>query len=321
MVEPTRLSDDEGQPLAAALLRAGQRELPGGRALNRTLTAIGAGSAMLGASQGAAGAGLSVGSKALGLFKWLGAGFLGGAMAFGASEMIESPRETRQINDALPSRAARSAALRATGPAVTSALDEALPVAHETALELGPGAVSRATRGVERAHEVPPTGSESALSPLEPTTVSAADQRGEPGGRRGDVVARSEAARAAAPSHEAVTVVPSKSGAPPVARPSSVGAYEPEAVTSELAAEVALLDEVRQLLAGGRAGASLAALARYRSVVTRPKLDPEARYLELEALVASGDTARARRAATVLIEQYPGGPHAARARGVLGEIE
>jgi hypothetical protein len=120
---------------------------------------------------------------------------------------------------------------------------------------------------------------------------------------------------------EAVTVVTSGSGTSSGTGIASVGAYEPEKAQSDLAAEVALLDEARRLLGDGQAGAALAALSRYRTEVPRPRLDPEARYLELEALVASGAAARARRAATVLIEQYPGGPHAARARRVLEEIE
>jgi hypothetical protein len=83
--------------------------------------------------------------------------------------------------------------------------------------------------------------------------------------------------------------------------------------------EVQLIDEARRALGQGRPREALAALGRYHAEAPTRRLAPEARYLEMEAYLAAGNTAAARRAAATLLERHPGGPHSARARWVLGD--
>ncbi len=108
----------------------------------------------------------------------------------------------------------------------------------------------------------------------------------------------------------------------PLQRRSVVRHVEPVAsageIDSAIAIEIGLIDEARRTLRAGRASAALEVLNRYRTAVTRPRLAPEAQYLEMEALYAAGNAAAAQRAATLLLERFSKGPHAARARAILG---
>ena len=90
---------------------------------------------------------------------------------------------------------------------------------------------------------------------------------------------------------------------------------------STISLELALIDEARRALQTGRAGAALLALQRHRAEVKRPRLGPEAQYLEMEALFASGNASAARAVARALVARYPRGPHAARANAILGGPE
>jgi hypothetical protein len=89
-------------------------------------------------------------------------------------------------------------------------------------------------------------------------------------------------------------------------------------VDERLAAELALLSNVRAAIDRRDAGTALLLLAehdhRYRSGA---QLLPEARYLRLEALELAGRRDDARAAARKILERDPRGPHAARAREVL----
>jgi hypothetical protein len=81
--------------------------------------------------------------------------------------------------------------------------------------------------------------------------------------------------------------------------------------------EVRLLDEARRAVAEGRGRDALDVLRRYARDVRGQRLAPEAWYLEMEANRVIGDRAAAVRSAKNLLERYPEGPHAARARRIV----
>ena len=87
---------------------------------------------------------------------------------------------------------------------------------------------------------------------------------------------------------------------------------------AQLAAETALLDRARQALASGNASSAVRTLNDYDARFAHPNLLPEALYLRLEALTLQGDAAGTQAVARRLLSTFPGGPHAARARAVLG---
>jgi hypothetical protein len=89
-------------------------------------------------------------------------------------------------------------------------------------------------------------------------------------------------------------------------------------IDSTISVELGLIDEARRALQAGRSAAALDALRRHRSEVKRPRLAPEAQYLEMEALFASGNASAAQAAARALLARYSKGPHAARAQAILG---
>jgi TolA-binding protein len=103
---------------------------------------------------------------------------------------------------------------------------------------------------------------------------------------------------------------------------SSAPARSGEAETdSRLTREVDLVDRARAALSRGDTGAALEALDRYEREVQRGRLGAEAMYLRMEALSRQGDHARAANAARRLLSAYPDGPHAARAKALVGITE
>ncbi len=99
---------------------------------------------------------------------------------------------------------------------------------------------------------------------------------------------------------------------PPVSVPAEV---DPD---TQLAAELGVLDNARQAVAAGNAPRALQSLNDYDARFTRPNLLPEALYLRLEALTLQGDKSGTEAIARRILRSYPSGPHAARARAVLG---
>jgi outer membrane protein assembly factor BamD (BamD/ComL family) len=89
-------------------------------------------------------------------------------------------------------------------------------------------------------------------------------------------------------------------------------------VPSDLQHEVMALESARAALKRGDAAKALAALDRYDHDARQAHLGTEAMYLRMEAWLRQGDQAHAKNAARRLLHLYPEGPHAARARAVLG---
>jgi pilus assembly protein FimV len=108
--------------------------------------------------------------------------------------------------------------------------------------------------------------------------------------------------------------------APVVVPRSSVGAPLASAeieVGAPLAAEVALVDRARSLLAAGRAEQGLALLTRYEHEFPEARLLPEVLFLQLETFQRLARHSEARRAAQRLVSGFPKSPHATRARALL----
>jgi hypothetical protein len=120
-----------------------------------------------------------------------------------------------------------------------------------------------------------------------------------------------------APEPEPAPAPPLAPRALPSRRESDVAA--PPDVGVPLAAEVALVDRARALLAQGRPEAGLSELTLYERAFPEPRLLPEVLFLQLEAYQRLGRTSDARRAAERLASGFPKSPHAARARSLLGE--
>ncbi len=127
--------------------------------------------------------------------------------------------------------------------------------------------------------------------------------------RAPEVTEAPPAAKSPAPSNAAL----SAAAAPSVSGVSAE--LDPDA---QLAAETALLDRARQALARGNASSAIHSLTDYEARFSHPNLLPEALYLRLEASALQGDQPGAQAAAQRLLRSFPGGPHAARARAVLG---
>ena len=87
---------------------------------------------------------------------------------------------------------------------------------------------------------------------------------------------------------------------------------------SDSSTEVALINTARAQLQAGHGHLALLTLDRYTAEVKRGRLQAEAMYLRMEALVQLGDPTAAQNAARRLLSAYPRGAHAARARAVLG---
>ncbi|MES1174488.1 MAG: hypothetical protein ABUL62_09165 [Myxococcales bacterium] len=271
--DPVRLFDESGSALLKSLLSAARDEAPNHAALQRTLTAVGVGSALIAtagtasaaaagsvvAAQGVAGAASLGGAKGVAsatllvVIKWLGAGAIAGILATSAIYAV--------TESALPPPSAAPVPVgKATAPAIVKARSGAAVPALEAPEQIA-----------------------------EPTASAA------------------PAAPSAAPVASVIASAP---------QPISVSAEVDPA--APLAAELALLDSARQALAAGNSARALRALNDYDVRFEHPNLAPEALYLRLEALTLQGDKAGTQAVARRLLRSYPNGPHAARARSVLG---
>ncbi len=113
-----------------------------------------------------------------------------------------------------------------------------------------------------------------------------------------------------------VRVKPRPAAASPVARPAEPAAEAP-IDADKLAEQVKVVDRARAALAQGRPAETLAILNDYESRFSERQLGPEALYLRVEALLATGQREAARKVAERLLALAPQGPHSARARLIL----
>jgi len=89
-----------------------------------------------------------------------------------------------------------------------------------------------------------------------------------------------------------------------------------------LAEELALIDRVRASVDASNPALASTLLAEHgRRFGKSAQFAPEARYLRLEVMVATGRNEEARRLAHEILERDPSGPHAAQARALLKESD
>jgi len=88
---------------------------------------------------------------------------------------------------------------------------------------------------------------------------------------------------------------------------------------SPLARELRSLDEARSTLADGDPSGALAALDRHDRAFATGPLRTEANILRVEALLARGDRAAARKLARALLARDPASPHARRLRTIADD--
>jgi hypothetical protein len=89
------------------------------------------------------------------------------------------------------------------------------------------------------------------------------------------------------------------------------------AASASLPEEVRSLDAARQALSGGDAGGALALLAHYETRFGSGALLPEARVLEVRALLAAGERTRALALARSIIDRNPQSAHAEAVRALI----
>lgn len=126
--------------------------------------------------------------------------------------------------------------------------------------------------------------------------------------------------RAAAPkpSPGPALAEPEPQVAAPTTPPPSAPSIKP-AVPS-IAEETRAIDQARRELSAGNASGALGTLDAYDRLPGPRRLQQEALLLRMDALVKAGNAGAARVVAKSLLDQSPSGPHAARARQVLGSV-
>ncbi len=113
---------------------------------------------------------------------------------------------------------------------------------------------------------------------------------------------------------------PPPSSLDPTAAGRTVAAPAPSTRASDLDAEVALLDEVREHLRSGAPARATALLGQYDGRFPQGLLRREAKVLQIEARAASGDKAIAHELAVSFLAQHPNDPHAARVRQLEAQV-
>ncbi len=284
MTDPKRWIDDGAPEAVRALLVAASAEQPGDAATERTLAALGAGSALAAGARSAAGASLARGAASLPALKSAGAvgqvtlalkwGLVGVAAALGAAGAVHEVLQK-----------ASPAASHAGAPTRTA----------KAGAEATHGALTPASEGTTT---LPAQGTDAPASI--PTSVASAVV---PGPR---------------PTHgESMSRVASAGEPPRPTEPNAAAVASSSATASELLAEVSVIDEARAAALRGDAARTLALLDGYAMNFKARRFEPEALYLRMEALGTAGDLDGQRRAAEHLLAQFPSSPQTARARAVL----
>ena len=285
--DPVRLFDESGSELLKSLLSAAREEGPNPAALASTLTAIGVGSGVIAVASASSGlASASNAGSALAVHGAVGAASLGSAKAAAGITLLVVAKWLGA--GAVLGLMATSAIYAVSAPQPTPAPQPAAASKNDGA----PRPIATEAHFVAQAIAAAPP-----------------EARAEPASSAAPALA---SASAPAPVASAPAAPPIAATQSPISVPAEVDPRAP------LAAELALLDAARQALAAGNASSALRSLDDYDARFERPNLAPEALYLRLEALTLQGDTPGTQAVARRLLRSYPSGPHAARARAVLG---
>lgn len=273
-----------------------------------------------GAAAGAAtGTVATAGAVSAGVWKgvalWLAiGGASGGAVTLAAHSVSEPASSAVVTAHSTPTRSdsargVANGASRAPTPKVVSGADVEQPAAiAPPSVESNPpqpatgSALTTRSRGEARR----------SLAPARPATVDAAPPSAA--GVSSSFPLADDSANTALPAASAPVASADPSAAP--APSSSVApSVVPNAATFE--EELRLVDRARSALAGGNASAALTAAARYRSQFPNGQFQPEMIALSVEALLARGDTERARQLAQSFLARFPAHPLATRVRQAL----
>jgi TolA-binding protein len=95
-------------------------------------------------------------------------------------------------------------------------------------------------------------------------------------------------------------------------------ALKASSAPTDINGEIAAIAQARSELDKGNARAGLAALDRYQQDYPHGALAPEATVLRIEALLESGDRARAKSLGEAFLKAHPKSPHAQRVRSLIG---
>ncbi len=281
--DPLRLCEESSSELLKALLSAAREEEPHPAALQSTLTAVGVGSGII-ATAGTASAASAASAASGGAHGLAGAASLGSAKGIASSTLLVVAKWLGA--GALAGIAATSAVY---------AVNERAAATSRASVTSRPPAPAVVAKALPRLAQPTPAMTTEPERPIEPEKPAAPE-------------AKTIATAGPSPPLNA----PVAPVAPPLSVPAEVHPGAP------LAAELALLDSARQALAAGNAARALGALDDYDAKFRQPNLGPEALYLRLEALTLQGDKPGTLAVARRLLQAYPSGPHAARARALLG---
>ena len=278
--DPVRLVDEGGSELMHSLLSAVREEQPKHAAMQRTLTVLGVGTALT-----------VVASSSSALTAGSAAGSFSGAVSLGSAKGVAAPAlmVIKWLSAGLlTGLVATSAVYVVTQPTVVNSPAGSATSVLAKQVALQSRRQPRVLASASNAENAPDIPAQVELP------ASAPEVRSAP----------APAAGAAEPSELSLSArVP----------PSSSADHD-----AQLAAELALLDRARQALAAGNAASAMRSLNDYDARFEHPNLLPEALYLRLEAFTLKGDRYETENVARRMLQAFPAGPHAARARAVLG---
>ena len=138
------------------------------------------------------------------------------------------------------------------------------------------------------------------------------------------------ASQASAPTPRAAPVLQPQAAKPLLAQPLPAPSNAPVPVEQtghtdrrprSLAQEIASLDQVRQLLAGGQASQALGALRRHARTYADGALQQEASVLRIEALLRAGEPTQARALAARFLKEHADSPHQERVRALVNQAD
>ena len=217
--------------------------------------------------------------------------------------------------------AAGAAGLAGAARWSTTAIAKVVALCVSGALLVGGGALLLRGPAVPSAHgdgpKTAPAGTAAAAlapagavvaAPVRAELANAAAQVGAPAGAP-------DAARFVAAAPEGSSVA-ARVAAVPAARRSARSAARPSSGSS-LAEQVQSLDRARVALGSGDAGAALSEISHYRKAWPKGVFLTEASVLEIEALAARGQRARAASLASAFVSTHPDSPQAERLRALI----
>ncbi len=296
MTEPERMLRGSEDDIEVALLRSAELDAPSGRAVERTLIALGLGSGVTAASAAATAATATLGASPV-------------AAATSSSATAAAVASAAKAGASLPPAAVATQAgisllVKWVGIAGVASL-LTWGAASQSSLFSLPGEEPVAQRNPTETPQTEPAPLNPPLAaPSRPETAAA-----EPSGE--------EPAAAPVQGASSVPEPATRVGAPTVASargPSTRPA--PHAVPKSLSEEVAALDKAQSLLDDDPEGA-LAALEGYDEGFRGGVLAQEAEVLRIEALAKVGQQDKARAAAATFLAKHPTSPLASRVRQLL----